>query len=62
MLANIPTFIYPFLVAAIALLAGRVLGGSRRDDPESLPRVMLWAIAAACVVLGIYLFWLERHG
>lgn len=62
MLANIPTFIYPFIVALVALLAGRVLGGSPKEEPESLPRVMLWAIAAACAVLGVYLLWLERNG
>lgn len=60
MLASIPTYVYPFVIALIAFFAGRALGGSPREEPESLPRVLLWAIAGACVVLGFYLLWLAQ--
>ncbi|TWO64908.1 hypothetical protein FN976_27790 [Caenimonas sedimenti] len=60
MLDSIPTYVYPFVVAILAFLAGRVLGGPMREDPESLPRILLWSIAGACVLLGFYFLWLSR--
>ena len=59
MLDYIPTPVFPFFFAVVALVAGRLLGGSAKEDPESLPRVMLYAIAGACVVIGFVAIWLS---
>lgn len=57
---DLPTYAWPFILAVIAAVAGVVLGGSPREEPGSLPRVMLWAVAAGCVVVGLATWWLGR--
>jgi hypothetical protein len=57
---DLPTYAYPFILAVIAAVAGKVLVGRVRDDPGSFPGWILYAVAAGCVVIGIAAIWLEH--
>ncbi|HVZ42619.1 MAG TPA: hypothetical protein VHA82_02330 [Ramlibacter sp.] len=59
-MSAIPTYVYLFAFAVVAVVSGRVLGGSAREEPSSLPRILLWALAAACALLGACLAWLDH--
>lgn len=57
---HLPTYAWLFLFAIVAAAAGRILGGRPSEEPESLPRFILYAVAAGCVVIGLAMFWLAR--
>jgi hypothetical protein len=57
---DIPTYVYPFILAAVAAVAGKVLSGKVRDDPGSFPGWILYAVALGCVVIGLATMWLDR--
>ncbi|HYF20590.1 MAG TPA: hypothetical protein VEA40_22175 [Ramlibacter sp.] len=59
-MSNIPTFVWPFLLAVIAAVAARMLAGRVRDDPGSMPGWILYAVALGCVVIGLATMWLDR--
>lgn len=61
-MAGLPTYAWFFIFAVIAAAAARVLVGRVRDDAASFPGWILYAVAIACVVLGIAMFWLGRAG
>ena len=61
-MSSVPTYIYPFVFAVVAALAGLLLGGRVRDDAGSFPRLILYAIAVACVVIGFAALWLGHQG
>jgi hypothetical protein len=56
---DIPTYVYPFVLAVIAAVAGRMLAGPVRDDAGSLPGWILYAVAAGCLVVGLATLWLS---
>lgn len=58
---DLPTYVWAFLFAAIAALAGRLLVGRVRDDPGSFPGWILYAVAIGCVVIGFALMWLGNY-
>lgn len=57
---SIPTYVWPFVLAVIAVVAGRMLAGDARQDPRTLPGWILYAIAAGCVVIGMATWWLDH--
>jgi hypothetical protein len=57
---DLPTYVYPFILAVIAAVAARVLAGRVKDDPGSLPGWILYAVAVGCVVIGIATWWLSN--
>jgi len=57
---DIPTYVYPFILAAIAAIAARVLVGRVHDDSRSLPGWILYAVAVGCVVIGFATMWLSH--
>jgi hypothetical protein len=58
---DLPTYVYPFILAVIAAVAGRVLAGRVRDDAASLPGWILYAVAIGCVVIGFATMWLSHN-
>lgn len=60
MFDSFPTYLWAFLFAVIAALAGRLLVGKVRDDPGSFPGWILYAVAIGCVLIGFGLMWLEH--
>jgi hypothetical protein len=58
---DLPTAFWPFLLAVIAAVTGRVLTGRVRDDPGSFPGWILYAVAIGCVVIGFATMWLNTH-
>jgi hypothetical protein len=56
---DLPTYAYPFILAVIAAVAGRWLGGPVGDDAGSFPGWILYAVAAGCVVIGFATMWLS---
>lgn len=60
-MSSVPTYIYPFIFAVIAALAGLLLSGRVRDDPGSFPGWILYAIALGCVVIGVATWWLDHR-
>lgn len=57
---DIPTYVYPFVLAAVAAGAGWLLVGRVRDDPGSFPGWILYAVAVGCVVIGFATLWLSQ--
>jgi len=58
---DLPTYVYPFILAVIAAVSGRLLVGRRvKDDAGSLPGWILYAVAIGCVVIGIATMWLSN--
>jgi len=57
---DLPPYVWAFLFAAIAALAGRLLVGRVRDDPGSFPGWILYAVAIGCVIIGFALMWLNH--
>lgn len=58
---DLPTYAYPFILAVIAAIAGRLLVGHRvKDDASSLPGWILYAVAIGCVIIGIASIWLDN--
>ena len=57
---DLPTYAYPFILAVIAAVAGKVLVGRVGDDPGSFPGWILYAVAAGCVVIGLAAIWLDN--
>jgi hypothetical protein len=56
-----PTYIYPFIFAAVAAAAGWYFSGGRpRDDSGSLPAWILFAVAVGCVIIGLATLWLSQ--
>ncbi|AEG91762.1 hypothetical protein [Ramlibacter tataouinensis] len=60
-MSDIPTYVYPFIIAVIAAIAGRLLGGPVRDDASSLPGWILYAVALGCVIIGFATMWLSSQ-
>ncbi len=61
MLDSIPTYVWPFVLAVIAALAGKTLsGGHVEDDAASLPGWILYAVAIGCVIIGLATWWLSH--
>lgn len=58
---DFPTYVYPFLFAILAAVAGKVMVGRVRDDAGSFPGWILYAVAIGCVVIGFALMWLSRN-
>lgn len=59
---DLPTYVYPFILAVIAAVSGRLLVGRQvRDDAGSLPGWILYAVAIGCVVIGIATMWLSNR-
>jgi hypothetical protein len=59
-MVQLPTYAWLILFAIVAFGAGRVLGGSPREEPESLPRFILYAIGIGCVIIAAATYWLGR--
>jgi len=57
---DLPTYVWPFILAVVAAVAGRVLVGRVRDDPGSFPGWILYAVAIGCVVIGVATWWLSH--
>lgn len=57
-MSSIPTYVYAFLLAIVAAVAGRLLGGPVRE--KSLPGWILYAVAIACVIIGFATMWLDE--
>lgn len=55
-MSDLPTYVYPFILAVLAAIAGRVLGGPVRE--KSFPGWILYAVAIACVIIGFATIWL----
>jgi hypothetical protein len=58
----VPTYVYPFVLAIIAVIAAKLLVGRVRDDPGSFPGWILYAVAIGCVVIGLATMWLDQNG
>lgn len=58
---DLPTYVWPFLFAVIAAVAGRMLSGRVGDDPGSFPGWILYAVAIGCVVIGLAVMWLSNN-
>lgn len=59
---DLPTYVYPFILAVIAAVSGRLLVGRRvKDDAGSLPGWILYAVAIGCVIIGIATMWLSNR-
>ena len=56
---ELPTYAYPFLFAVVAFLGARFLVGRVRDDSASLPGLILYAVAIACVLIGLATVWMD---
>jgi hypothetical protein len=59
-LDSVPTQVYPFLLAIVAVAVGAVLARSRRDQPAGFASIILYAVAIGCVIIGIATCWLQR--
>ena len=57
---DLPTFVWPFILAVIAAVTGKVVSGRVRDDPGSFPGWILYAVAIGCVIIGIATWWLSH--
>ena len=58
---DLPTYVYPLILAVIAAVSGRLLVGHRvKDDAGSLPGWILYAVAIGCVIISIATFWLSN--
>jgi hypothetical protein len=57
---DLPTAAYPFILAVIAAVAGKLLTGRVKDDPGSFPGWILYAVAIGCVVIGFATMWLNQ--
>ena len=57
---DLPTYVWPFILAVVAAVAGRVLVGRVRDDPGSFPGWILYAVAIGCVIIGVATWWLSH--
>ena len=58
---DLPTYVWPFILAVIAAFSGRVLVGRVRDDPGSFPGWILYAVAVGCVIIGLATWWLSNN-
>lgn len=57
-MSDLPTYVYPFILAVVAAVAARVLGGPVRE--KSFPGWILYAVAIACVIIGVATMWLGQ--
>lgn len=57
---SIPSYVWPFVLAVVAVVVGRMLAGDVRHDPRTLPGWILYAIAGACVLIGLATWWLDH--
>lgn len=55
-MSGVPTYVYPFILAVIALVAARLLGGPVKE--KSFPGWILYAVAIGCVIIGFATMWL----
>ena len=60
-MTDVPTYVWPFVLAVIAAVTGKLLTGRVRDDAGSLPGWILYAVAIGCVVIGIATWWLSHQ-
>lgn len=58
---ELPTYVYPFVLALVAFVAGRLVLARARDDAGSLPGWVLYALTIACVVAGLVSVWLDTR-
>lgn len=56
-MSMIPTTLFPFLFAVLAALGGLFFSRRPQDVPNALVSNILYAIAVACVVLGVWMLW-----
>ncbi len=57
---DVPTYVWPFVLAVIAAVSARLLTGKVGDDPGSFPGWILYAVAIGCVVIGFATLWLSN--
>lgn len=60
-MSNVPTYVWPFVFAVIAAVAGKLMVGRVRDDAASFPGWILYAVAIGCVIIGFATMWLSEH-
>lgn len=58
---DLPSYVWPFILAVVAAVAGKLLTGRVRDDPGSFPGWILYAVAIGCVIIGIATWWLSQQ-
>jgi biotin transporter BioY len=58
--SNLPTQVVPFLLAVVAAVCAALLHRSREDQPAGFASVILYAVAAGCVIIGIATWWLQH--
>ena len=58
---DMPTYVWPFILAVVAAVTGKLLTGRVRDDAGSLPGWILYAVAIGCVIIGIATWWLSQR-
>ncbi len=58
---DLPTYVWPFILAVVAAVTGKVVTGRVRDDPGSFPGWILYAVAIGCVIIGLATWWLEHQ-
>ena len=56
---DLPTYVWPFIFAVIAVIAARVLVGRVGDDAGSFPGWILYAVALGCVIIGFATMWMS---
>lgn len=56
---GLPTYAWPFILAVVAAVAGKLLTGQVKDDPGSFPGWILYAVAIGCVIIGFATMWLS---
>jgi len=59
-LSILPTAVYPFLFAVIAAIAASVFGRQSTSKPFALVSAVLYALAVACVIIGVITIFLDR--
>ncbi|KQT12246.1 hypothetical protein [Ramlibacter sp. Leaf400] len=58
-LPDLPTYAWPFILAVVAAVYGRLVADRVDDDTGSLPGWILYAVAVGCLVAGLATWWLS---
>jgi hypothetical protein len=56
---DLPTYAYPFILAVLAAIVGKMVPGNVDDEPGAFARGILYALAVTCVVVGVVAIWLK---